>query len=160
MNKKYLTTVGYLFEGSDLRELTQKLELPPDSLEATISSYNAFADQGLDPQFGRGENAYQRFLGDSRHKPNPCVAAIKRAPYFAVPVEVGDLAAAGGLTTDNSSRAMDESGRVIPGLYACGSDTKSIMEGNYPGPGITLGPAIAFGFLAAMDIVNSKEDAS
>ena len=155
INKKYLTTIGYLFDGSDLRELEEKLKLPSSSLEGTISYYNGFADQGLDPLFGRGGNAYERFLGDRRYKPNPCVAPIERAPYFAIRVEVGDLAAAGGLNTDDGSRVLDENRKVIPGLYACGADTKSVMEGNYPGPGITLGPAITFGFLAGMDIVNS-----
>ena len=159
LNKKYLVAIGYLLEGSDLSDLTQKLELPPGSLEDTVSCYNGSAEQGLDPQFGRGGNAYERFLGDSQKKPNPCVAPIQRAPYFAIRVEGGDLAAAGGVNTDASSRVMDESGKFIPGLYACGADAKSIMEGNYPGPGITLGPALAFGFLAAMDIVSSTENA-
>ena len=160
INKKYLLTISYLFEGSELRELSQKLKLPPGSLEGTISHYNSSAERGLDLQFGRGGNSYERFLGDRSHKPNPCVAPIECAPYFAIRIEVGDLAAAGGLNTDDNSRVTDESGKVIPGLYACGADTKSIMEGNYPGPGITLGPAIAFGFMAAMDIVNSTKRVS
>ena len=136
------------------------MKLPPGSLEDSISHYNSSAERGLDLQFGRGGNAYERFLGDRRHKPNPCVAPIECAPYFAIRIEVGDLAAAGGLNTDDCSRVTDESGKVIPGLYACGADTKSIMEGNYPGPGITLGPAIAFGFMAAMDIVKSTNRVS
>ena len=100
-----------------------------------------------------GANAYQRFLGDQEVKPNPCVAPIGRPPFFAVKVEVGDLGAAAGLDTDYSSRVLDGDQKQIQGLYACGADARSVMEGCYPGPGITLGPAITFGYLAAMDIV-------
>ena len=39
--------------------------------------------------------------------------------------------------------------RPVPGLYACGNDMDSLMAGAYPGPGITLGPAMTFGYLAA-----------
>lgn len=37
-----------------------------------------------------------------------------------------------------------------PGLYACGNDATSIFEGTYPGSGTTLGPALVFGWRAAM----------
>jgi len=36
----------------------------------------------------------------------------------------------------------------VPRLYACGNDMNSIMDGAYPGPGITLGPALVFGYIA------------
>ena len=45
-------------------------------LVATIASYNSDAKEGRDPEFGRGSTIYQRHLGDSSHKPNPCVAPI------------------------------------------------------------------------------------
>jgi len=56
---------------------------------------------------------------------------------------------AAGLITDASARVLDPQGNPIPGLYACGNDMQSVMNGAYPGPGITLGPALVFGYLAA-----------
>jgi hypothetical protein len=40
-------------------------------------------------------------------------------------------------------------GHAMEGLYACGNDMSSVMGGRYPGPGITLGPALVFAYLAA-----------
>ena len=53
-----------------------------------------------------------------------------------------------GIKTDAHARALDADGRVIGGLYAAGDDMVSIMGGNYPGAGITLGPALTFGYIA------------
>jgi succinate dehydrogenase/fumarate reductase flavoprotein subunit len=53
------------------------------------------------------------------------------------------------LRCDGNARVLGENGIPIPGLYATGNDAASIMGGNYPGGGITLGPAITFGYIAA-----------
>jgi succinate dehydrogenase/fumarate reductase flavoprotein subunit len=66
-----------------------------------------------------------------------------------VAVRPADLGMAAGLVTDASARVLDEAGVPIPGLFACGNDMQSVMNGAYPGPGITLGPALVFGCLAA-----------
>ena len=60
-----------------------------------------------------------------------------------------------GLKTDTDGRVVDGNGKPIPGLYACGNDMASIMRGTYPGPGITLGPALVFGYRAAMAVAAS-----
>ena len=51
--------------------------------------------------------------------------------------------------TDAEARVLDRDGHPIPGLHACGNDMSSVMGGAYPGPGITLGPALVFGYIAA-----------
>ncbi len=56
---------------------------------------------------------------------------------------------AAGIVTDEWARALAAGGVPIPGLYACGNDMQSVMNGAYPGPGITLGPALVFGYVAA-----------
>ena len=43
----------------------------------------------------------------------------------------------------------------IPGLYASGNDMNSIMAGAYPGAGITLGPALTFGYVAGMALASA-----
>ena len=140
---------GYLIEGPTLRELEQALGMAPAQLEATVERFNADAREGADREFGRGGDAYQRYLGDADQKPNPCVAPIEHAPLYAVALYPGDLGTAAGLVTDANARVLDARGKPIAGLYACGNDMSSIMNGAYPGPGITLGPALTFGYLAA-----------
>ena len=123
--------------------------MAPAQLEATVERFNADAREGADREFGRGGDAYQRYLGDADQKPNPCVAPIEHAPFYAVALYPGDLGTAAGLVTDANARVLDARGKPIAGLYACGNDMSSIMNGAYPGPGITLGPALTFGYLAA-----------
>ena len=81
---------------------------------------------------------------------------VTKPPFYAVRLYPGDLGTAGGLQTDATARVLDAKSRPVPGLYACGNDMNSIMAGCYPGPGITLGPALVFGYLAAMDLAGNN----
>ena len=140
---------GYLASGATPAELAASLGIDRDGLERTLAKYNADAAQGVDSQFDLGSDIYQRFLGDAAHGPNPCMRPIARPPFYAVRLYPSDLGTAAGLLTDADARVLDGDGRPIPGLYACGNDMNSIMGGAYPGPGITLGPALVFGWIAA-----------
>jgi succinate dehydrogenase/fumarate reductase flavoprotein subunit len=139
---------GELIEAPDIPELAARLGIEKSVLSATLDGYNAHARIGLDPEFGRGTTIYQRHLGDPDHLPNPCVAPIAQAPFYALRIYPADLGTAIGLRTDRDARVLGEDGVAIPGLYACGNDMGSIMNGNYPAPGITLGPALTFGYIA------------
>ena len=138
---------GYLLSGETIEELAEKAGIDP-KLEQTVAEYNCNAKSGSDPDFAKGSNAYNRFYGDPDIKPNPCVAPLAQAPLYAVRVEIGDLGTYAGIATNGNAQVLDEHKRPIPGLYAAGNDALSIMGGNYPGPGITLGPAMTFGWLA------------
>ncbi len=140
---------GYLVRGQTIGALASALGIDAEPLAATLARYNEGARHGIDPEFGRGGNAYQRYLGDADHKPNPCVAPIEQPPFYAVAIYPGDLGTAAGLLTDENGRVLDGGGTPVGKLYACGNDMNSIMNGAYPGPGITLGPALTFGYLAA-----------
>ncbi|MBU3739272.1 MAG: FAD-binding protein, partial [Rhodoferax sp.] len=141
---------GYLKRASTLAELAERIGVPPAAFEDTVRTFNAGASQGLDPEFGRGGNIYQRHLGDADVRPNPCIAPITSPPFYAVAVYPADLGMAAGLLTDEHARVLGTDRRPIAGLYACGNDMHSVMNGAYPGPGITLGPALTFGYLAAV----------
>lgn len=143
---------GYLRTGATIEALAERIGVPPDTLAATVMRFNAHAREGKDPEFGRGGDIYQRHFGDADVKPNPNVAPLAAAPFFAVAVHPADLGMSLGLATDGEARVLDESGAPIPGLHACGNDMNSIMNGAYPGPGITLGPAITFGYVAAASL--------
>ena len=143
---------GYLQRAATIVELGQAIGAPPEALVETVQAFNRGAAEGLDPAFGRGGDIYQRHLGDADHQPNPCVAPIDAAPFFAVAVYPADLGMAAGLVTDERARVLDTQCRPIAGLWACGNDMHSLMDGAYPGPGITIGPALVFGYIAARDI--------
>ncbi len=152
---------GYLQTGKTLRELAQAAGIDREALEETVNRYNLGARVGEDPEFGRGSTAFNRFLGDAEQKPNPNVAPITKAPYYALKVVMGDLGTFDGLTTDIVGRVLDGTFKPIPGLYAVGNDRASIMGGNYPGAGITLGPIMTFGYvtgqhLAGRDVLNAE----
>jgi predicted oxidoreductase len=140
---------GYLERAPTLSGLAQALGIPADALIATVERWNADARRGVDTEFGRGSDINQRHLGDADHRPNPCVAPIEEGPFYAVAVRPADLGMAAGIVTDEWARALAVGGVPIPGLYACGNDMQSVMNGAYPGPGITLGPALVFGYVAA-----------
>jgi 3-oxosteroid 1-dehydrogenase len=132
-----------------IEALGQKLGLPAGALKATVETFNAGARQGLDPQFDRGAAAYDRFYGDPRVQPNPCLAPIETGPFYAFPIHAGDIGTNGGLVTDANARVLDAAGRPIGGLYAVGNTAASVMGRSYPGAGSTLGPAMTFGYRAA-----------
>ncbi|MDE2005624.1 MAG: FAD-dependent oxidoreductase [Rhodospirillales bacterium] len=140
---------GYLLRGATIPALATAAGIDPDSLAATVARFNGDAARGEDPEFGRGGDAYQRHMGDASVVPNPCVRPILHPPFFAVRVEPADLGTATGLAVDASARVLGADGAPIPGLFACGNDMASVMNGAYPGPGITLGPALTFAYLAA-----------
>lgn len=147
---------GYLLRAGTLAGLAGRMGVDADALRRTVERYNQHAAQGDDPEFGRGSTAYNRYLGDPGHKPNPCVAPIGKAPFYAIRVFPGDIGTSFGLSTDLSSRVLDEAGNVIEGLYACGNDRNSVMGGLYPSAGITIGPALTFAYLAALDAARVK----
>ncbi len=144
---------GELIAAPGLESLASAMGVEASALSATIKVYNEGARGGLDPQFGRGGNIYQRHLGDIAHKPNPCVAPIEHAPFHALRIVPADLGTAIGLRIDTDAQVLRSDGSPIPGLYACGNDMTSIMNGNYPGPGITLGPALTFGYIAGRHLM-------
>lgn len=140
---------NYLRIASSVAELAAKIEVDPAELTATVGRFNAQALAGKDDDFGRGESASDRYYGDYRVTPNPCLAPLKKAPFYAIPIYPGDLGTKGGLVTDVKARVLDGSGVPIPGLFAAGNTSASVMGRTYPGAGGTIGPALTFGFVAA-----------
>lgn len=148
---------GYLRRAATVEALAAECGIDPAGLAATIASYNRHARQGEDPEFGRGGTPYERVQGDPDHGPNPCVAPIEQAPFYAMKIVPGSLGTFAGLRTDACARVLDEDGQPIPGLYAAGNDMASMMAGNYPSGGITLGPAMTFAYIAARDIAAAAQ---
>jgi len=139
---------GYLTEGATVAELANRIGVPAANLESTIAAMNRYAADGVDPDFGRGTTPYHRVNGDPSVAPNPTLGPISTAPYYAVRLYPGDIGAATGLVINEWAQVTRADGSAIAGLYACGNEANSIMGGTYPGPGITIGPAITFAYRA------------
>lgn len=151
---------GYLKRGKTLAELATACGIDPAGLASTLKDYNRHARRGQDPAFGRGDTPYNRANGDPEQRPNPCIAAIEHGPFYAVRVLPGSLGTFAGLATDAHARVLDSDERPITGLYAVGNDMASLMAGRYPSGGITLGPAMTFGYVAAHHIAGKPCQAS
>lgn len=154
--KEYLDR-GYFVKADTLAELAEKIEINAQGLKDTVERFNQFAATGSDQDFKRGESAYDRYYGDPTVKPNPCLAPVKKPPFYSVKIYPGDIGTKGGLVTDEYARVLLEDGSIIPGLYAVGNTSASVMGNSYPGPGGTIGPAMTFGYIAVKDMLNSKD---
>ena len=155
-----LVRQGYLVKGATLRELAQRAGIDADGLEATVREYNQGATAGEDRQFGRGTTSFNRYLADPEQKPNPCVAPVGAGPYYALRVVMGDLGTFDGIATDVVGRVLDANRKPIEGLYAVGNDRASVMGGNYPGAGITLGPIMTFGYITGRHLAGLEQQLS
>ena len=151
---------GYLKRGRDLAGLAQTIGVDAAALQSTVDVFNHGARKGEDPAFGKGSKAYNRYQGDALNQPNPCVAPLEHGPYYAIKLVVGDIGTFAGLVTDAQTRVLDAAGQPIPGLYAVGNDAASVMGGNYPGAGITLGPALTFGYVAGQTLAQAARESS
>jgi succinate dehydrogenase/fumarate reductase flavoprotein subunit len=151
-SRRRFVTSGYLVEATSVEALAAKIGVDAAGLAETVQQHNRYAQAGEDPEFGKGSTEFDRHNGDPRHAPNPCLGRIERPPYCAMAVYPSTLGSSIGLRADPDGRVLTETGKPIPGLFVCGNDMASIMRGHYPGPGITLGPALVFAYRAAMAI--------
>jgi succinate dehydrogenase/fumarate reductase flavoprotein subunit len=148
---------GYLIKASTIKDLANRIDVPIGALAEAVARNNDAAVNGVDADFGRGTSIYERHLGDPDHAPNPCIGPINKPPFYAVKVFPGDIGSALGLVADARARVLDGRNAPIPGLYCCGADMNSIFAGTYPGSGITLGPALTFGYIAGRELASSVD---
>jgi 3-oxosteroid 1-dehydrogenase len=139
--------LGYIEVAPTIEDLAKKIGIEPKALAQTVARHNANSEAGVDPEFGRGESAFNRTLGDrSSSTKNPNLGPIKNGPFIALKIVPATLGTAAGLMTDADGRVLASAGNSIQGLFACGNDATSPMRGVYPGAGITIGPAIVFAY--------------
>jgi 3-oxosteroid 1-dehydrogenase len=142
---------GLFHVGATIEELAEKIGVPAANLRETRDRFNGFVRNGVDEDFHRGESPYERFYGDDSY-PNPNLAEVAKAPFYAIQFTPGDLGTKGGVLTNEHAQVLAEDGSVIPGLYATGNVSSAVMGRDYAGPGATLGPAMTFGYVAANHI--------
>lgn len=142
----------YVFRAGTIEDLCRKIHLPVEQVKQVVTNMNEYAKTGIDPEFGRGMNPYDQMFGDPSSTPNPNIGPIDTPPFYAVPINNGDLGTKGGLRCDARARVLDRQGSPIPGLYAAGNNSGTPFGDTYPGAGATIGPGMTFGYVAANDI--------
>jgi 3-oxosteroid 1-dehydrogenase len=146
---------GAVHRAATIAELAEQAGIDPAALAKTVVRFNEFAQTGTDEEFHRGDSAYDRYYGDPRRRPNPNLAPLETPPFYAVKIVPGDLGTKGGLRTDERARVLRGDGTPIPGLYAAGNTSAAVMGHSYAGAGATIGPAMTFGYLAALDLAGA-----
>jgi len=149
----------YLAKADTLEGLAAKLGVDAKGLREGVERFNANARAGNDPDFHRGEGVFDRYYGDEKVSPNPCLAPVEKPPFYGIEAYAGEFGTKGGLKTDIRARVLDKAGKVIEGLYAIGNCSASVMGPTYPGAGGTIAPAMTFGYIAARDITEAKKTA-
>jgi 3-oxosteroid 1-dehydrogenase len=149
---------GVVHRGATIAGLAAGPGLDPVALAATVARFGEFARTGRDEDFHRGDSAYDRYYSDPRRRPNPCLAPLDTPPFYAVKIVPGDLGTKGGLRTDARARVLRPDGTPIAGLYAAGNASAAVMGHSYAGAGATIGPAMTFGYVAALDLASHARD--
>ncbi|MDG1731418.1 MAG: FAD-binding protein [Thalassotalea sp.] len=144
------------WKADSLEELSKLINIDAAGLAETVTKMNHYAQTGIDEDFQRGGNVFDRYYGDTSVKPNPCLAPIKKGPFYAMKINPGDIGTKGGLLTNDFGQVVRPSGDPIAGLYAIGNASSSVMGISYPGAGATLGPAMTFGYIAANHITANR----
>jgi 3-oxosteroid 1-dehydrogenase len=140
---------GAVKRADSIVDLARQIDVPADALARTVQRFNQFAAKGLDPDFGRGQSAYNDCLGDPGYRPNAALGPLERAPYYATKVYPADVGTCGGVITNEYAQVLDEHDRVIEGLYATGNTTATVMGRTYPGAGASIASSMVFGYVAA-----------
>lgn len=126
-----------VLKAGTLEELAAKMDVPAQTLGATVERYNGLAAGGNDVDFG---------VDGAKMRP------VEVAPYYAVKVLNFYLVTISGLTINTNMQVIDTGGKVIPGLYASGNTSGGFFADTYPRNvhGASHGRAMTFGRLAAL----------
>lgn len=157
MPEKWISE-GWMRRASTIEDLARQIGLDPEALAETVREFNMDAERGRDPKFGRGESQYNKVLGDPRNKPNPAVGPVATGPFYATEIYPGDVGTAGGVVTDEYARVLDQANNPIPGLYAAGNMTATVMGRNYLGAGASIANTMVFGYIAALHAAGKSVD--
>jgi len=140
----------WLTKDDTLAVLADTVGIDRQGLEAAVERWNGFVRDGKDCDFGRGEGAYERWLGDP-DSPNPNLGTIEKPPYYALPIGPHSAGTKGGPRTNTNGEVLSVRGEVIPGLYAAGNTMAGVSGPGYYGGGGTIGLAMTWGYLCGIN---------
>ena len=100
-----LVEKGLVKKADTIEELAEQLFINPEVLAATVATYNGYADDGEDPDYGR---------------PAQSMRAIEEPPFYGFVLKPGGKGASISVKVNNKMEVLDVAGMKIPGLYASG----------------------------------------
>jgi succinate dehydrogenase/fumarate reductase flavoprotein subunit len=136
-----------------LETLAAGLGIAVDALKAAVDRFNGFAGAGKDQDFGRGESAYERWIGDP-NGPHPCLGTVEEPPFYVLPLHLAAAGTKGGPRTNDRGQVLHVRGGAIPGLYAAGNAMAGVSGPGYYGGGGTIGLAMTWGYICGIDAAN------
>jgi 3-oxosteroid 1-dehydrogenase len=143
------------FEAVSLEKLAALIDVDARGLVETARRFSGFARAGVDDDFGRGANVWDRNRGgDPRHGPNPTLGTIEKPPFYAMPFKASYLGTKGGPRTNERGEVLNREGEVIKGLYAAGNVMANAFGSKGVGAGTTLGPCLTWGYIAALNALD------
>ena len=133
--EKALQKNPYIAKADTLEELAEKMGIDKENFLRTVETYNHYCDTH-DEQFGKRQD-YLR--------------PIRTAPFYACKFFPGAYGTLGGIKINHRTEVLTEDYRVIPGLYAAGTDTCTIYGDSYMFklPGNSMGYSVNTGRMAA-----------
>ena len=152
---------GFGVRADTLAALAQAIGVDAEALQQTVARFNAGAERGEDPEFGRGSRPWSAWMcGDVYHKPNPNLGPLEKGPFYAVELHRmgGTGIASAGLMVDEHARVISWMGQPIPGLYAAGNSTARMETGAVMQSGISNARGMTQGWLAAKEACGSPSD--
>jgi succinate dehydrogenase/fumarate reductase flavoprotein subunit len=155
-NLRKLVAAGYIVEAPTMQALADALGVNAEGLHRTVETMNSYAAAGVDLEFQKGDRLIDREIGDPKHGPNPCLGAVRTAPFYGIKIFPGDGSTTVGLRTDAQCRVLDRTGKPLPGLYSAGLDANSIWRGKSPAHGCNVGPAMVLGYIAASHLAQQR----
>lgn len=163
-----------LVEGENFAELGQKAEDIfrqqgvdfnladgfAQTARQTLEQFNQFAAQGHDPDFGRGDDAYD-VLGfpkpDRDHTgPSRTMEPLKGEKLYLCIYNLSAFTTHGGLVCDRNSKVLTRQGDPWENLYAAGAFAASFLNGHYPAHGLSIGNGVVFGYLAGLHATGNE----
>lgn len=129
-----------MYAADSIEGLAAEIGVPAENLKATIEEYNAAVEKGEPDRFGREFNVSNTY--------NIATNKIEGDKYYAIRLHALCVMTLGGVTANADMQVLDESGAVIPGLYAAGEVVGGIWGKFVSGGTGVMGP-IVFGKIAA-----------
>lgn len=148
---------GWVLRADSIEELARRIAVPPDALKATVERYNAFCAKGLDEDFHRGEDTWERYKAGSTGAENRALGTIAQPPFVALAFDRPVLGTKGGARTNERCQVLRPDGSVIAGLYCAGIGMASPIGTRAVGAGTTIGPNMTWGYIAANTIIRQNQ---
>lgn len=146
---------GILIQAATIRELAEKIKVPADTLEATVTRWNTDIKNGKDTEFGRILKRDPKGKTTFAGREAPIVSEpLGEGPYYAVALYPTMLNTQGGPKKNVKGQVMDPQDKPIPRLYAAGE--LGSMWGNIYQGATNNAECIVFGRIAGREAAKEK----